>query len=120
MVIAELTVVPLGTESTSLSSYVAGCHQILKNQDKVKYRLTPMGTILEGKLDDVFEVTKKMHEVPFDNGALRVTTNLKIDDRRDKKASMDKKISSVEEKLRWKIDIIKDRKFVIKPAKLYN
>lgn len=100
MVIAELTVIPLGTESTSLSRYVAGCHQFLKNQDKVKYRLTPMGTILEGKLDDIFEITKKMHELPFENGAFRVTTNLKIDDRRDKEAAMDKKINSVEEKLK--------------------
>lgn len=100
MVIAELTVVPLGTESTSLSSYVAGCHQVLKNQDKVKFRLTPMGTILEGELDDIFEITKKMHEVPFENDALRVTTSLKIDDRRDREAAMDKKINSVEEKLR--------------------
>jgi uncharacterized protein (TIGR00106 family) len=95
MVIAELTVVPLGTESTSLSSYVAGCHQ-----DIVKYRLTPMGTILEGELDDIFEITKKMHEVPFENDAFRVITNLKIDDRRDKEAAMDKKINSVEKKLK--------------------
>lgn len=100
MIIAELTVVPLGTESTSLSSYVAGCHQILKNQDKIKYRLTPMGTILEGKLDDIFEITKKMHELPFDNGAARVTTNLKIDDRRDKEATMNKKLNSVKEKVK--------------------
>lgn len=100
MVIAELTVVPLGTESTSLSAYVAGCHEVLKNQDKVKYRLTPMGTILEGELDDIFEITKKMHEIPFESGALRVTTNLKIDDRRDKDAAMDKKINSVAEKLK--------------------
>lgn len=100
MVIAELTVVPLGTESTSLSSYVAGCHQILKEQDKLEYRLTPMGTILEGELDDIFEITKKMHEEPFNNGALRVTTSLKIDDRRDKEAAMDKKINSVQEKLK--------------------
>ena len=47
---------------------------------------------------DIFEITKKMHEVPFDNGALRVTTNLKIDDRRDKEARMDKKINSVQNK----------------------
>ena len=100
MVIAELTVVPLGTESTSLSSYVAGCHEVLKNQNKVKYKLTPMGTILEGELDDIFEITKEMHEVPFESGAFRVTTNLKIDDRRDKEAAMDKKINSVKEKLK--------------------
>lgn len=100
MVIAELTIVPLGTASTSLSDYVAGCHKILKDQDKVDYRLTPMGTILEGKLDDIFEITKKMHEVPFENDALRVTTSLKIDDRRDKEAAMNKKIDSVEKKLK--------------------
>lgn len=100
MVIAELTVIPLGTESTSLSSYVAGCHEVLKKQDKVKYRLTPMGTILEGELDDIFEITKKMHEIPFESGALRVTTNLNIDDRRDKEAAMDKKINSVQNKLK--------------------
>jgi uncharacterized protein YqgV (UPF0045/DUF77 family) len=40
-----------------------------------------------------------MHEVPFNSGAKRVTTSLKIDDRRDKKASMKQKISSVEGKL---------------------
>lgn len=35
MVIAELTVVPLGTKTTSLSEYVAGCHQLLKNKIKL-------------------------------------------------------------------------------------
>ncbi len=102
MAIAELTVVPLGTENTSLSSYVAGCHQVLKEQDKVDYQLTPMGTILEGDLNDIFELTKKLHEVPFSSGAKRVTTSLKIDDRRDKKASMKQKMSSVEGKLKNK------------------
>ncbi|RQD76847.1 MAG: thiamine-binding protein [Halanaerobium sp. MSAO_Bac5] len=99
MAIAELTVVPLGTKETSLSNYVAGCHQILKEQDKVEYQLTPMGTILEGNLEDIFLITRKMHEVPFENGALRVTTSLKIDDRRDKKGSMKQKLASVESKL---------------------
>ena len=100
MAIAELTVVPLGTKETSLSNYVAGCHQVLKEQDKVEYQLTPMGTILEGDLEDIFAITRKMHEVPFENGALRVTTSLKIDDRRDKKGSMKQKLASVESKLK--------------------
>ncbi|ADQ13762.1 MTH1187 family thiamine-binding protein [Halanaerobium hydrogeniformans] len=100
MPIAELTVVPLGTKETSLSKYVADCHQILKEQDKVEYQLTPMGTVLEGDLEDIFAITQKMHEVPFENGALRVTTSLKIDDRRDKKGSMKQKLDSVESKLK--------------------
>ncbi|AZR72428.1 hypothetical protein BBF96_02865 [Anoxybacter fermentans] len=98
MPIAEVTVVPLGTGDTSLSRYVADCHRILK-KEKIKFQLTPMGTILEGDLDKIFEVVKKLHEVPFDAGALRVSTTLKIDDRRDRKASMEQKIRSVEEKL---------------------
>ena len=97
MAIAEVTVVPLGTESTSLSSYVAACHQVLEEED-LEYRLTPMGTIIEGDLEDIMEAVKKMHEVPFNEGALRVSTSLKIDDRRDKSANMEQKLKSVEDK----------------------
>lgn len=98
MAIAEVTIVPLGTKDTSLSTYVADCHKVLDGEN-IKYRLTPMGTILEGGLDQIFEVVRKMHEVPFKNGSLRVSTILKIDDRRDQEGSMEQKIRSVEEKL---------------------
>jgi uncharacterized protein YqgV (UPF0045/DUF77 family) len=40
-----------------------------------------------------------MHESLFDAGALRVSTTIKIDDRRDKPGDMDDKVRSVEEKL---------------------
>lgn len=99
MAIAEVTVVPLGTKETSLSNYVADCHKVLKDQDKVDYELTPMGTILEGNLNEIFDIVKELHEVPFGEGAKRVSTNLKIDDRRDKKGSMKQKINSVNDKL---------------------
>ena len=99
MAIAEVTVVPLGTKETSLSNYVADCHKVLKEQDKVDYELTPMGTILEGNINEIFDIVKKLHEVPFGEGAKRVSTNLKIDDRRDKKGSMKQKINSVNDKL---------------------
>src|SRR6056297_536176 len=99
MAIAEVTVVPLGTKETSLSKYVAGCHKVLKKQDKVEYELTPMGTILEGNLDDIFDIVKKLHEVPFEDGAKRVYTTLNIDDRRDRNGSMKQKLNSVNNKL---------------------
>ena len=98
MPIAEVTVVPLGTENTSLSKYVANCHKVLAEEENIEYELTPMGTILEGELEDIFKVVQKMHQVPFDEGAMRVSTTLKIDDRRDKKASMEQKVNSVNEK----------------------
>lgn len=99
MAIAQATIVPLGTGSTSVSKYVAGCHEILKDEKRIKYELTPMATVFEGDLDVVLEVIRKMHEIPFQNGAKRVLTTINIDDRRDKEASMNQKLNSVREKL---------------------
>ncbi|MDO8473054.1 MAG: MTH1187 family thiamine-binding protein [Dehalococcoidia bacterium] len=96
-VIAELTVVPLGS-GTSLSRYVAACLEKLDAEPEVKYELTSMGTIVLGPLDAVLGVARKLHEVPFDMGAMRVVTTLKIDDRRDKEASLTSKVKSVVQK----------------------
>ncbi|HCA40482.1 MAG TPA: hypothetical protein DEP01_02580 [Aminobacterium sp.] len=98
-VIAELVVVPLGTGSPSVSSYVANVERVLATFN-LKQELTPMGTILEGDLDEVLKAVKAAHEVPFHKGALRVSTSLKIDERRDKDLSMEGKIASVKQKLK--------------------
>ncbi len=97
MAIAEISVVPLGTGNTSLSSYVADCIKVL-DQSGLVYELHGMGTIIEGDLKDLFDVILKMHEVPFQAGALRVATSIKIDDRRDKEASAKSKVQAVLEK----------------------
>jgi uncharacterized protein (TIGR00106 family) len=94
-VVAEISVVPLGTASASVSEYVAACMDVLAKNSGLKYRLTPMGTILEGPLDLVLKVTRAMHEVPFTKGAVRVVTTLKFDDRRDKALTMKGKLDSV-------------------------
>ena len=94
-VIAEVSIVPIGTGSTSLSRFVSECVSILEQRKDVRYQLTPMGTIVEGSLDLVLEIIQSMHEIPFRKGISRVVTTIKIDDRRDKKASMQKKIDSV-------------------------
>jgi uncharacterized protein (TIGR00106 family) len=99
MAIAEVTVVPLGTETTSLSSYVAKCQDVLAEDEEIEYELTPMGTIIEGELSHLLKVIEKLHEVPFKEGAGRVTTNVKIDDRRDKEASRAQKLKSVQDKV---------------------
>ncbi len=99
MAIVEFTTSPMGTATTSLSKYVANCHKLVAEQTDVKYMLTPMGTILEGDLDDIFALIRKVHEVPFGEGAMRVSTSIKIDDRRDKDASMNQKLNSVRDKL---------------------
>ena len=99
MAILEISVVPIGTKDTSLSSYVADCIRILK-KEKVRYELTSMGTNIEGDLKDLIKIALKMHQVPFGKGARRVLTTLKIDDRRDKKGTLSGKKRAVQSKLR--------------------
>lgn len=94
MAIADVSIVPLGTGSTSVSRYVAKCLKVLDASGLV-YELHGMGTIIEGDLQDLFTVIRQMHEVPFNEGAQRVVTSVKLDDRRDKKASARQKVRSV-------------------------
>ncbi|MFO7915274.1 MAG: MTH1187 family thiamine-binding protein [Candidatus Krumholzibacteriales bacterium] len=98
-VIAEVKVVPLGTGDTSLSEYVADVEKILEKQKHLKTLLTPMSTIIEGDLEAVLEAVRKMHEAPFRKGAMRVSTQISIDDRRDRNASMEKKLESVRKRM---------------------
>ena len=99
MVIAEVSVVPIGTGDASLSKYVADCHEILQDQDKVEYELTSMGTVMQGELRDILNLIEKLHDVPFAAGAPRVSTQVKIDERRDKDGDMKQKLKSVQDKL---------------------
>ena len=99
MAIVEVTIAPLGTASTSLSRYVADCHKVLMAAGDLKYELNPMGTVIEGDLSRILEVIRQMHEVPFTAGAGRVSTLIRIDDRRDKESTMTEKLRAVKEKL---------------------
>lgn len=94
-VVAEVSIVPVGTADTGISHYVAESIGVLEGKKELKYRLTPMGTVIEGPLIAVLEAIRDMHEVPFNKGALRVVTNIRIDDRRDKPSTMSSKVESV-------------------------
>ena len=57
-----------------------------------------MSTIIEGELNMIWRAIEALHEAPFLSGA-RVSTSVKIDDRRDQVSSSKQKIQSVQEKL---------------------
>lgn len=101
-VIAEVSIVPLGTGNCSLSKYVADCLNVIQASSDLKFQLTPMGTVIEGPLVSVLEAIKLMHEVPFKTGVKRVVTTIKLDDRRDIEASMNRKVDSVLNKMQDK------------------
>lgn len=99
MAVVELTVCPLGTGTTSASPFVAGAQKVLQEQDKVKFMLNPMGTVMEGDIDDIFALIRRIQEDVFDKGVGRVYSIIKVDDRRDKPSSMEQKLASVKAKL---------------------
>jgi uncharacterized protein (TIGR00106 family) len=99
MISAELTIIPIGTSSTSLSNYVAAAVAAL-DETGINYQLSGMGTLLEAETpDELFDAIKNAHEAVFKAGMDRVVTSVKIDDRRDRDRTMDDKVRSVEEKL---------------------
>jgi len=97
----EISVVPLGTEGPSVSSYVAAAVSLLKDNKNIEYHLTSMGTIVEAKsVRELLDVAEKMHNVLFDDKIKRVVTTIKIDDRRDKSLKSEGKIDSVKRKIK--------------------
>lgn len=99
MVVVDVTIVPVGTASASLSEYVAGCLAVLQGAEGISYQLTPMATVIEGELGRVLEVIRVMHEQPFSKGAVRVVTTIRIDDRRDRKLTAAGKVAAVQARL---------------------
>ncbi|MET3618144.1 uncharacterized protein (TIGR00106 family) [Peptoniphilus olsenii] len=99
MAVAELTLVPIGTQNTSVSKYIAGALDSIGYIEGLSYELNPMGTVLSH--DDIgvlYDVIQKMQESVFEKGANRVYSVIKIDDRRDKDYTFKDKITSVNEK----------------------
>jgi uncharacterized protein (TIGR00106 family) len=99
MAIVEVSVVPLGTETPSLSKHVAAAVRVLEGEKDIKYELTAMGTIIEGDLERLLNLVTRMHQAVFAAGAKRVLTSVKIDERRDKTSSISGKMESLREKL---------------------
>ncbi|WP_086427695.1 MTH1187 family thiamine-binding protein [Staphylococcus cornubiensis] len=103
MAIVDVVVIPVGTEGPSVSQYIAEIQTKLeeyKQEGKIDYQLTPMNTLIEGDLKDLFEVIQAIHELPFNKGLDRVCTNIRIDDRRDKERKMNDKLESVKKHLK--------------------
>ena len=98
MAVVEVCIIPNGTKETSVSKYVAEAEKILMAEG-LKYKLNPMGTVIEADADSALAAIRKMQESVFDKGCDRVYTVIKMDDRRDKKATMEQKIKSVEDRL---------------------
>ena len=100
MIDVEVSIVPVGTGTTSISDFVAESEKVLKKYSDLKYKITAMSTEIEGKdIDEIFDAIKEMHLAQINKGAKRVETSIRIDDRRDKECTFSEKIASVHSKI---------------------
>ncbi|MBC7097935.1 MTH1187 family thiamine-binding protein [Candidatus Bipolaricaulota bacterium] len=96
MIVCEFSVVPLGA-GESISEQVAKCLKLVR-ESGLPYQLTPMGTILEGEWDEVFQLIKRCRD-ELRKGFRRVLITIRVDDREAPPGRLQAKVRSVEEKL---------------------
>jgi len=94
MAIVAVSISPVG-EGVSVSRFVAAALDVVHAQQRVRFRLDPMFTTLEGDLSEIYSLIGDMQEAVFAAGAQRVSTVIKVDDRRDRAASMEQKVDAV-------------------------
>lgn len=103
MAIMEISLVPVGTKKATISDYVVDAVKVLERLG-IKHQVCPMGTVAEGELNELFAAAREMHEEIFADGdVMRVVTTIRIDDRRDiPENTMERKVKSLKEKIRYK------------------
>lgn len=96
MLLCEFSMTPIG-QGESVSKFVARCVDIV-DKSGLAYKLTPMGTIIEGEWDEVFSTIKKCFEALRED-CNRISITIKVDYRKGRVGALESKIRSVEEKL---------------------
>lgn len=94
--LAEFSVTPIG-KGTSVGEWVARCLDLV-DRSGLPYRLGPMGTTVEGDLDEVLDLIKRCHEAVLAD-CDRVSTLIKVDDRKGAKGRIESKVADVERRL---------------------
>lgn len=94
MLLAQLSVYPIG-EGVSLGRFVRKGIEIIEASGYT-YQVGGMSTSIEvPDLQQLFTLIDKIRQAQLDEGAERIIIELKVDDRRDKKATLQGKIDSV-------------------------
>ena len=97
MALLQLTMIPLGA-GVSVGDYVADIQKRLEEEGAI-FTLTDMATLIEGDIQSLLNLLGKIYETPFEKGAVRVVTNITIDDRRDKSIGLGDKIEAVSKRI---------------------
>jgi uncharacterized protein (TIGR00106 family) len=95
LVLLEFSMYPTD-KGESVSTYVARSLEII-DESGLDYRLGPMGTTLEGEMDQVLGVVRRCFE-RMSADCNRIACNIEIDWRRDGQGRLAAKVESVRQK----------------------
>jgi len=98
--LVEFSIVPVG-EREGLSQFVSQIIEMV-DQSGLDYRLNPMGTVVEGDWNEVFDLIKRCHD-RMRHFSSRVITYVSIDDRDGAVNRITGKIESVEKEIGRKL-----------------
>ena len=100
MVLLEFSMSPLG-KGESVGKYVSKSLKIIDDSG-IEYRLNPMGTVLEGEWDEVFDVVRQCYE-RMKKDCDRISCTMKVDYRKGYSRRLSGKVASVEKRLKRKL-----------------
>lgn len=99
MIVAEVSIAPLGTEGSSVSRYVAAAVKELEASG-LKCTLGPMGTTVEAEtVEEAYAAIAKAQAAVFEMGIERAYTVIKMDERRDSGRSSEDMVRAVRENI---------------------
>jgi uncharacterized protein (TIGR00106 family) len=99
MALMQITVIPIGTGSTSVGSYIADIERFLRDRG-VEHSLHDMGTVIAGTAQELLQLALEVHRLPFTKGVERVITNITLDERLDVDRKIGEKQQSIIRRLK--------------------
>lgn len=100
MVLLEFSMSPLN-KGESVSQYVSRSLDII-DRSGIPYQLNPMGTVLEGEWDEVFDIVKRCFK-RMKKDCDRISVVIKVDYRKGARGRLSSKTASVERRLKRKL-----------------
>jgi uncharacterized protein (TIGR00106 family) len=101
---AEISVIPIVSgrdNNTGMSKYIARAFDAIRGIEGINAMLTAMGTQIESSdFQNILKAINATHDsLRKDDDIKRIISTIRIDERRDKSATLDERVQSVQDQL---------------------
>jgi len=93
MAVAEISIVPVGTDAPSYSSFVDAALRACA-AGGLRHQVGAMSTVVEGESAEILHLARQMHRAVLDAGAERVVTHIALEERLDRGDGIDRRLEA--------------------------